>query len=256
MKLLSGVLAATLSSVVALASANAADMYQPGPAAGGYKDVPAYVAVNWSGFYAGVNGGGAWSNNNQLVDPYGFSPGFGGISPSGGFGGGQIGYNFQGLLHQRLVLGIEADIQGGAISARGTDTDLGATIYYFESHLDYFGTVRGRIGYALDRALLYFTGGFAYGGLRKWSNDYNGLSGGQSFDGTATGYALGGGVEYKVTPAWSVKAEYQYLNFGQNDLCGGSYCFSYYTGSQHGDDYHTVRLGVNYHLPPGYEPLK
>jgi outer membrane immunogenic protein len=255
MKLLSGILATTLSCVVAFAPANAADLYGT---AGGYKDGPAYAAVNWSGFYAGVNGGGAWAGNNQLVDPYGFTPGFGGISPGGGFGGGQIGYNFQGLLHPHLVFGIEADIQGGGIGASGSDVDVGygPTVYRFRSNLDYFGTVRGRAGYVLDRALIYFTGGFAYGGLRKWSSDYNGLAGGQSFDSTTAGYALGGGAEFKVTPEWSVKAEYQYLNFGQNDLCGGAYCFTYYAGPQHDDDYHTVRLGVNYHFVEGFAALK
>ena len=65
MKLLSGILAATLTSVVALASANAADMY----AGGGYKDGPAYVGVNWSGLYVGVNGGYGWSQNTYPVDP-------------------------------------------------------------------------------------------------------------------------------------------------------------------------------------------
>src|SRR5215472_3907199 len=83
-------------------SASAADLGR-----GGYKDGPAYVAVDmWSGFYAGVNGGGGESANS------------GELSPSGGFGGGQIGYNWQGVfgLGHNAVLGIEADIQGAGIS--------------------------------------------------------------------------------------------------------------------------------------------
>ena len=64
MKLLSGILAATLTGAVALTCANAADMY-PGPGMGG----PAYVAINWNSLYAGVNGGYGWSNHNDILDP-------------------------------------------------------------------------------------------------------------------------------------------------------------------------------------------
>src|SRR5215469_15465510 len=92
------------SAVVLAASANAADMYRA-PAGGGYKDMP-YVGVNWSGLYVGVNGGGAWNSthSDDLMDP------------TGGFGGGQIGYNWQGVWHPNLVLGIEADFQGAGVS--------------------------------------------------------------------------------------------------------------------------------------------
>ncbi len=242
MKLLSGIVAATLTSVLALASASAADMYG---SAGGYKDGPGFVAVNWTGFYAGVNGGGAWASEDQLVNST--VPLFGGISPTGGFGGGQIGYNWQGIWDRHLVLGVEADLQGSAID--GSKTFSGS---HYNSSLDYFGTIRGRAGYAVDRTLFYFTGGFAYGGLQKSSDAFVP----QSFNGVATGYVLGGGVEYKFTPAWSVKAEYQYLNFGQNDACGSGSCFSAGAGEQKDDAYHTIRLGVNYHVLPEYEPLK
>ncbi len=262
---LSGVLASMLTSAVALSSADAADMYTA-PAGVSYKDTP-YVALDWAGFYAGVNGGYGWANNKQEVDPFfsGKSPAFGGLSPSGGFAGGQIGYNWQGIWNPNLVLGVEADIQGAGINASATHTGS-VTVAIppippftltktanFKSDLDYFGTARGRIGYAFDRALLYFTGGFAYGGLKKSSNDY----GSQSFDGAATGYVLGGGLEYKINPVWSVKAEYQYLNFGKNDMCGGGSCFSdaNNAGSQKSDDYHTVRVGINYHFND-YIPLK
>ena len=242
------VLAVSAVALLASAQANAADMYRPSE--GGYKDGPAYATANWAGFYAGVNGGGAWANNKQLVDYY-----FHGLSPAGGFGGGQIGYNLQGFIHPQLVLGVEADIQGSGISAKGAD---GALPY--KSDLDYFGTVRGRAGYAVDRALVYFTGGFAYGGLRKASQEYAMGDQIQTNSGFATGYLLGGGLEYQITPVWSVKAEYQYMNFGKNDVCGGGGpdCFSApnAAGPQKDDDYRTVRIGVNYHVQPGFEPLK
>jgi outer membrane immunogenic protein len=247
MKLLSGILGLTLTSVVALASANAADMYRA-PEAGGYKDGPAYVTVNWAGFYAGVNGGGAWSQeDDQLANS---RAAFGGLSPNGGFGGGQIGYNWQGVWHPHLVLGIEADIQGAGIDDKAT---IGAVTW--ASNLDYFGTVRGRIGYAMDSTLVYFTGGFAYGGVK---NEVTAPGADFKSDGTATGYVLGGGVEYKFTPAWSAKVEYQYINLGKNDPTFGGLAFtsSAVGGVDRDDAYHTVRLGLNYHFVPGYEPLK
>ncbi len=214
----------------------------------GYRDGPVYATVDWSGFYAGLNAGYGGSNDNQLVDP---SEPFWGVSPSGGFAGGQIGYNWQ--VNPHLVLGVEADIQGSGISD-SQDDPYGA---HYSSDLTYFGTLRARIGYAAGAWLFYSTGGFAYGGLHKFSNDW----GPQSFDGSATGYAVGAGVEYRLTPAWSIKAEYQYLNFGGNDACGSGGCFgaevaAWGNGRQGDDDYNTFRIGANYHVAPAYEPLK
>ncbi len=225
MKLVSGILGLTLTSVVALASANAADIYQPS-APGGYKDGPAYVAVNWSGFYAGVNGGYGWDAKSNDF-----------LSPSGGFGGGQIGYNWQ---RGNIVFGLETDIQGAGIEDKNVFGD--------KSKLDYFGTVRGRVGYAFDRTLFYATGGFAYGEVQ---NTYVTLAPFGKFSETQTGYTVGGGVEYKINPAWSVKAEYQYIDLGASNLVGP-------LGQNIGGDteVHTVRAGLNYHVGVGYEPLK
>jgi outer membrane immunogenic protein len=251
MKVVSGILAATLTGVVALASANAADMYRA-PEAGGYKDTP-YVAANWSGWYAGVNGGYGWNDevSNGLTDD---SPH--GAKPEGGFGGGQIGYNWQGIWHPHLVLGVEADIQGSGIDGSFHDVNFGDT---GKTSLDWFGTVRGRVGYAFDRALVYFTGGFAYGGLDK---SFSGpvLTGTPyHYNDTATGYVLGGGLEYKIAPAWSVKAEYQYIDLGKNDLTNpAGLGLSRFTGYSiyKEDAFSTVRGGINYHFGSIYEPLK
>src|SRR5579864_4625414 len=93
----------TSVSVLALtAAANAADIYVPGPAGpGGYKDA---WYPTWAGFYIGVNGGYAWSDHS---DKFAVAP-FTGLDPQGGFGGGQIGYNWQSA---NFVFGVEADIQ-------------------------------------------------------------------------------------------------------------------------------------------------
>jgi outer membrane immunogenic protein len=235
-----GLLAFTLTSVAALASANAADMYRaPEPfSGGGYKDGP--VVQTWAGFYIGVNGGWAWAAKDQWVDPF---VSFHGIRPEGGFGGGQIGYNWQ---NGAFVFGAEADIQGAGISAKGNDAPFFDT---FKSRLDYFGTIRGRLGYTFGSSLLYATGGFAYGGIK---NDLDIFTNHQ----TATGYTIGGGWEYKFNPAWSVKAEYQYINLGRNDPhIVSNICTT--PGLKCEDDaFHTVRAGINYHFGSGYVPLK
>jgi outer membrane immunogenic protein len=232
-----GLLAFTLTSVVALASANAADMY-PAPAGpGGYKDAP-YVA-SWTGFYVGLNGGYGWNakHSDDLVDP------------TGGFGGGQIGYNWQGMWHPNLVLGIEADFQGAGISDSVTGSSLlgPATL---KSELEWFGTVRGRLGYAFGSALLYGTGGFAYGSVK---NSLSTVIGNISQSETQTGWVAGGGVEYKIAPAWSAKAEYQFLSLDASDPNGAG---PLGVGSGDRTEVHTFRVGVNYFFGRGYAPLK
>ncbi len=245
MKKLSGILGLTLASVVAFASANAADMNR------GYKDGPAYYGVNWSGLYLGVNGGYGWgAKSGQLADAI-FS--YGGLSPEGGFGGGQIGYNFQ--AGHSIVLGVEADIQGGDMGATGSFADIGGTAHT-KSQVDMFGTIRARAGITADRALIYATGGFAYGNVDNQVAFNPGVT--YSKSGIATGYTVGGGLEYKLNPTWSVKGEYQYINLGKNDpVAPGGTAFSSWAGDVVNDDaFHTVRLGLNYHVGSGYEPLK
>ena len=102
-------------------------------------------------------------------------------------GGGQIGYNWQ--VHPNWVLGLEADIQGSAAE----DT---FAAYKFAN--PWFGTLRGRAGYAMNNVLVYLTGGLAYGGGRI---EFAGMSESQ----THFGWTFGGGVEVGLTPNWSAK---------------------------------------------------
>jgi outer membrane immunogenic protein len=224
----------------------AADIYRAPEAASGYKDGPAYVAMDWSGFYAGVNGGDAFDARHRHA----------GVLDEGGFGGGQIGYNWQGVLHPHFVLGIEADIQGSGIDNRGVTTlpPAGNTANH-EISIDYFGTVRGRLGYAAGSLLIYGTGGFAYGNL---FNQFQVPKTGNIFtaDSVRPGFVAGGGVEYKISPAWSIKAEYQYIDLSREDAvltAGGPAKGDAKTEDQR---LNTVRAGINYHFGSGYEPLK
>ncbi len=242
------------ASVIALtAAANAADL-SPAPSAVSYKDTP-YYGVNWTGLYVGVNGGYGW-DASDIAKVYGPL----GAKPEGGFGGGQIGYNVQ---RGNIVFGAEADFQGADISGSKSlvvppqPNSYGIPPQYTlgtKSTLDWFGTVRGRLGYSFDRTLVYATGGLAYGHISDTAScspfpgAYPCAIGYGTHQTNATGYVVGGGVEHKLNPAWSVKAEYQYLNLGQDS----------FFAKQTNEDYavSTVRLGLNYHIGGGFEPLK
>jgi outer membrane immunogenic protein len=211
-----------------------------------YKAAPAPAVFNWTGFYAGIDGGYGWSPHSDQLQDFNVGGLFPGLSPKGGFGGGQAGFNWQ-PSGTPWVLGVETDIQGSGIGKKQTFTpgSAGATGTY-TSDLDWFGTVRGRIGYAIDRSLIYFTGGFAYG---RVVNDVLYSTGTHyRVSQTATGSVLGGGWEYMLSSAWSVKAEYQYINLGRHDpVTATGISYSSFPGTKVEDStFHTVRVGLNY----------
>ena len=158
-KLFAGLAGLTVASALAF-SANAADLYAGG---GGYKDyAPAAVwpastsAAIWA--MAGARAASLlateWRSSGAVLNQ------FGGVSPAGWLGGVQGGYNWQ-AYGSPFVLGIETDIQASTILGQGSDLNGAA----YKSRLQALGTVRGRAGYAMDRALVYFTGGLAYGSV-------------------------------------------------------------------------------------------
>jgi outer membrane immunogenic protein len=273
-----GLFVASAVSVLAM-SANAADIYRA-PEGVSYKDAPEYAPA-WAGWYAGVNGGYGWSDqdsklsgtanpnyclNTQCVQTA-YSPvsGTKAFSTDGGFGGGQIGYNWQpsgsagykdGPALGHIVFGIEADIQGAAIDGSGalslSPASASAT---GKNDLDWFGTVRGRLGYAVDSNLLYITGGLAFGGVKDTlSLTSLGTTKTVSSDNTDTGFVLGGGLEHLFSPRWSGKVEYQYIDLGSDKLSTSVNGATATLDAEH--KYNTVRVGLNYHILPGYEPLK
>jgi outer membrane immunogenic protein len=182
------------------------------------RKAPAYYApsfYDWTGFYIGANAGYGWANNS---------------GPKGFIGGGQLGYNWQ---TGRLVFGLEGDLQ---YSAMKRDEDLGGGITG-TAKVQAFGTARGRIGYAFDRALVYGTGGFAY---TRTNLSLTGPGGSVSDSKWSSGYALGGGLEYAVWDRWTVKAEYLYIHSGDVTLnLGGATITGNY-------NYNVARAGLNY----------
>jgi len=191
--LLAGVAFAALTG-----AASAADLpVRTAPPAPVIAAVPLFT---WTGFYVGVNAGYGWNtnnNNNGFFDPATGTFFASSGSNDGGFvGGGQIGYNYQ---IGAFVVGAEADIQYADIGGGGNNVFGGG------NNGNWFGTLRARAGVAFDRALIYATGGFAYGdigGTRGscFAGDvFVGCSGGSD---TNTGWTLGGGVQYAIPVNW------------------------------------------------------
>jgi outer membrane immunogenic protein len=141
---------------------------------------------NWTGFYVGGNAGWGWGSAL-------------GTDPSGYLIGLQAGYNFQ--YASGLLAGVETDIAITGLDATGA----GGTV-----SLDYLGTVRGRLGYTVDRFLVYGTGGLAYGGGEV-------TLGGLPNSKTHIGWTIGAGVEAFIAPNITARLEYLFADLGREN---------------------------------------
>ena len=200
--------AAALVAAGWTASAGAADLYygQRAP----YTVNQPLNAYSWAGPYLGGNLGYSWGSvDNNPAKPSGFE------------GGVQAGYNWQ---TGPWVFGVEGDIQ-----ATGADD----TFAPWKFSNPWFGTVRGRGGYAFSNILFYGTAGLAFGELR-----------GETFGLSEThinfGWTAGVGAEFGFAQNWSAKIEYLYV-----DLANSNFTI---TGVPNGYRFGTVRAGVNYHF--------
>lgn len=191
------ILVAAMASLFA-GSAFAADL----PARMPVKAPVAVPYYNWTGFYIGLNAGGAFGRISQV--------GAGSSDSMNGFAGGaQLGYNWQ---VNNFVFGLETDFQGSSqkLSENGFDPLLGGA-YSASARLNYFGTIRGRLGLAQDRWLAYITGGYAYQNLKV---DFSSALGAASSSSTRGGWTIGGGFEYAFAGPWTAGLEYLYLDSG------------------------------------------
>jgi outer membrane immunogenic protein len=180
----------------------------------------------WTGLYVGAQIGYAWGHDNvtwagvsnddeQAVGAFQ-------QTPNGVIGGAHVGYNLQ--YDPWLVLGIEASVDGTSFShtlAVAVNDVLGDTpgVLSATSRADVQGSIRGRIGIAFDRLLIYGTGGVAFTDFYTELVDRTGFFGvtpgtEAAFTNARAGWTAGGGIEYAVTDNWWVRAEYRYSNFG------------------------------------------
>ncbi len=227
---------------------------------GGLKDGPVYAPYNWSGFYGGTNSGGA-VGTATASDPFGASIYGDNVTSPGSLVGAQIGYNFQ---MQRWVLGLEADADWAELD--GNNTCLAFSGNYVSADCrvktNALGTIAGRLGVTFGpdgRSLLFAKAGGAWAANEVTISNNNQYFGYQpnlrnTTSYTQWGWMAGGGVEHALSPLWSVKAEYNYLDFGDSNAtfprsvywpplaipAGGTASIN--------DQIHVFKVGVNYHF--------
>ena len=193
--------------------------------------MPAVVAPSWTGFYVGLNGGYGWTQSTgslNCITPGGVLNGVGcnlpltgTVKPAGGLFGGQAGYNWQ---TGNIVYGLEADIQWSGIKQTTSTVDPccspafagPAGAFSDSAKLDWFGTVRGRLGFTVTpSALLYATGGLIYGReVVSSALVFPAVAYTMSGSSVRAGGTVGGGLEYAFTSNFSGKIEGLYYDMG------------------------------------------
>lgn len=203
------------------APALAADLPTKAPI---YNPAPVY---SWQGFYVGTHSGFGWGGSlsappfNVQTDPDGF------------FGGIQIGYNW--MFSPSWVLGVQADISAADIHGQGTFLGF----IPVQSKLSRFATLRARVGYTWDQALLYATGGLAWA---RQQRSFNAFFIQDTANADHTGWALGLGLEYAIAARWTFLMEYLYLGLGS-----ATYNYVNTIGPVNANlNVHTFRTGMNY----------
>jgi outer membrane immunogenic protein len=262
-------------------SAGAADLPVKAPA-------PAPVAAlpNWTGFYLGLNAGGAWGRADPNTSVAcaaapGFNLGYigltggcadvplvnaagtGSISKATFIGGGQAGYNVQS---NNVVYGIELDFDSMNIKAArqvtGNYTTLPASFTVTTSaNTNWLFTARGRVGWAFGDVLAYATGGLAVTELKSRNSFADNAAffpgpgaGTWSASATKLGWTAGGGIEWALSHNWSAKVEYLYVKFGSVTASGLIVGTTGIPGAAYGNAINTsvdltasiARAGINY----------
>jgi outer membrane immunogenic protein len=251
------------------------------------RPMPAPVAVwTWDGFYIGINGGYSWGRSRTSVDYFNTVTGLPIVPPAGsitdasfkldgGVFGGQIGYNWQ---FSSWLFGLEADAQwsgqkGSAAflcAPAGTvvpgacipgltflPPGITGTAVGFDQRLEWFGTVRGRLGVLASPSwLLYVTGGLAYGSVKSEALLASftplgvAVTGLASSSTTHAGWTIGGGIEGHLGGNWTAKAEYLYMDlgtFGTTVSLPAAFVGAV-VDSRVTDN--IFRVGINYHFSP------
>jgi outer membrane immunogenic protein len=170
---------------------------------------------DWTGVYVGAFGGGGFGNHNinnstgQAVPFADFSANY---SSQGGLGGGEVGYNWQS---GNYLVGVESDLFWTGI--RGNDSvqfnngNFPGVTAVDADNWRWGGTLRVRGGFTIDRWLMFFTGGYAFGDIQHTNTPPAGVV--DKFNVTANGLTAGAGFAYAITNNVSAKFEYRYYNF-------------------------------------------
>lgn len=240
MKTLLSAVAGTLALAV-VTPASAADMPLP-------DKVPPPAPGYWTAFYIGVNGGGAWGQTDYSGTLGGVPFAGSAYNSTGYFAGGQFGINYQ--FPSNVVLGFNADIEGSNINGTSTAAcivHVGCQTGHYE--LWSFSTLEGRLGYAFGNLLVYGTGGGVAGNTRSHST-LNGTPYTAGDTAEPMGWEAGAGIEWGFLQNWTVKLEYQRLQFindAQQQYDYGPPGATPVVGqTSQTAGFNVVRIGVNY----------
>jgi outer membrane immunogenic protein len=221
-------------------------------------------AFTWTGFYAGIHVGGAFGDNNTRTlvssNPQ-ITPGLElPVNSTGILAGGQVGYNYQS---GSWVIGVEGagswtDLSIGKIttilpSSSSTCTSFGASCFSSVADSKWLAMATAHVGLAGYQWLLYLKGGVAFMGVDYTTSTLNSSTVVESLtiNDTRIGWVVGGGAQLAFLNGWSIRAEYNYIDFSNE-----KYVFPFVAGSTQVDIYsqiHAFRVGLNYHLN-GSEP--
>jgi outer membrane immunogenic protein len=194
--------------------------------------------TNWAGIYLGLNGGYGLGSSQWMIGGTGTDI----FNTTGPLFGGTVGFNYP---VSAVLFGVEGDLDWSGLSGNTGNCAFNASgaVASCQTKSNLLGTVRARVGYALDRTLIYVTGGAAFAPVQA------GLNPPSSFD-TATkfGWAAGAGIEYAFFGNWSAKAEYLYIDLASASCSTVANCGSA-TGSSVAFTENVVRGGVNYRFP-------
>ncbi len=229
---------------------------------------------NWTGCYVGGTAGWAGDRSNSTFAPGGAFPVFLGqvavdtftqryrFGDSGVTLGGHAGCDRQWA---NLLLGVEADLNWSSAESdvvasyplltAPTGPTFAAHTDTLTNRLTWYSTLRGRAGWTMDRLLIYGTGGLAVGRLEGTAQLFNNATGLLAFSGsvstTRAGWTAGGGFEWMLTPAWTLRAEYLYLDFGRFNYAANSSPVSVFLISNTVESrFHVVRAGASYRFAP------
>ncbi len=221
--------------------AMAADMPVKAP----YNAPPPVAAFDWSGFYVGAHLGYDWEN----FDGYSIHTDTGTFGQSiskrftNAFAGFQAGYNY--MITPHILLGVEADVSRNNAGAWGLGMNDGS---FGQGVLDWSGTARGRVGYAVNNVLLYGTGGFAWSDINFTRVQISAFNPGapaatvETASATRTGWTAGAGVEVGVMSNLTVRAEYRYVEYGTVNVAFPLSSRAWFLSSRSEE----VLLGANY----------
>jgi outer membrane immunogenic protein len=234
--------AGLLSIVGFTGAASAADLPAKAPTA-----IPAApVQFTWTGCFAGVHAGGAFSDDKIHTS--------GDFSSAGFIGGGQIGCDYE--FASAWVVGVEGRAAWSSLtsSTPGRGVGFGGLTFptqYTVSN-DFLASATARLGYSLVGGwLIYARGGAA------WTRENadilftfpgSGFAVDPSATRTETGWTAGAGVEWAFAPHWSTNFEYNYYDFGRSDFLLTDTVNRVTFNSNLKDSIHTVTVGLNYHF--------